>query len=147
MNISPSPTVFLGTVNDTELVIEAFTVILGREPNQEYIRDAIVNYPSVLATENGKVIGFAYCGFMSPDLLELANIAIHPQYQNFGLGSKILCRLEEEVAYKYDAIMLTNSTLYGETNGKRNASNFYLENGYTLVANTANTNLFWKSLR
>lgn len=133
-----------GTEIDAEKVSEAFQMFLGRPGDVSYIRNALDKYPSALAFKGGRLIGFAYCGFMSPDLIELANIALHPDARNAGFGSKILHFLEEEASKNYDAILLTNSDLY---EGKRNASNFYTRNRYRLVAGTDKTNLFWKDLR
>lgn len=132
---------------DWDIIINGFRVILGREPNAAYIREVTQKYPSVVALDRERLIGFAYCGFMSPDVLELANIALHAHYRNSGVGSQMLSRLEAEVSKNYNALMLTNSTLYGNVAGKREATNFYLKNGYKLVACTENTNLFWKDLR
>lgn len=130
--------------NDIELIEQAFQEFLGRVGNPAYIRDAVKDYPSALLFHNDDLIGFSYCGFMAPDVLEIANISLHPNWRGQGLGSRLLVFLENEVANKYDAVLLTNSDLYKD---KRNATNFYLANGYTLAAGTSQTNLFWKSLK
>lgn len=133
-----------GTESDATNVSEAFQMFLGRTGDISYIKNSLTKYPSALAFKNEKLIGFAYCGFMSPDLIELANIALHPQERNAGIGTKLLQFIEDEASKNYDAILLTNSELY---EGKRNASNFYTRNRYRLVAGTGQTNLFWKDLR
>lgn len=120
---------------------------LGREPNVPLITSALEEYPSVVALDaTGIIIGFAYCGYMSPDLVELMNIAVHADYRSTGLGTRLIMSLEGFLKDQYAAIMLTNSTLYKGDGKKRSASNFYLRNGYSLVASTAHTNLFWKEL-
>jgi ribosomal protein S18 acetylase RimI-like enzyme len=136
-------TIRAGTSNDAERVMEAFSLFLQRIGNPAYIHNSLSDYPSALAFAGEDLVGFAYCGFMAPDLIEIANIALHPDYRSSGLGSRLLDFLEKEASKTYSAIMLTNSDLYS---GKRNASNFYLRNGYRLLAGTGETNLFWKDL-
>lgn len=133
-----------GTSSDALDVCESFQLFLNRPGDITYIKNALEKYPSALAFSGDMLIGFAYCGFMSPDLIELANISLHPEARNSGVGTKLLQFLEEEAAQSYDAILLTNSDLY---EGKRNASNFYIRNRYRLVAGTGKTKLFWKDLR
>lgn len=139
MNIFIRP----GTIEDTDQVVEAFGVFLQRQGSSEYIRNALSKYPSAMAFYGDELVGFAYCGFMAPDLLELANISLHPDYRGLGIGTQLLEFLESEVAKNYSAIMLTNSKLYGNP---ISAENFYLDNGYTLLAGTEKTNLYWKNL-
>jgi len=143
---STSIVVRSGQPFDWDIIINGFKDILRREPNASYIREVTQKYPSVVVMDGERFIGFAYCGFMSPDVLELANIALHNDYRNSGIGSQMLQRLEAEASQNYKAVMLTNSTLYGNEAGKREATNFYLKNGYRLVACTDSTNLFWKDL-
>lgn len=129
--------------SDISTIEIAFREFLGRAANVAYITEAVKNYPSALIFHYDMLIGFSYCGFMAPDVLEIANIALHPQWRNSGIGSDLLAFLEAEIAKEYKAVLLTNSNLYA---GKRNAANFYLTNGYSLVAGTCETNLFWKNL-
>lgn len=133
-----------GNKNDAIDVLIAFELFLNRQGDKEYIEHALQSYPSALVFKDDALIGFAYCGYMAPDLLELANISLHPDTRNSGVGTQLLKFLEREVSKRYHAILLTNSDLYA---GKRNARNFYLKNGYRLIAGTGKTNLFWKDLR
>ena len=135
-----------GTINDIPDICRLFTEQLFREPNLPLIEDALRSYPSVVAYVGEKLVGFAYCGYMAPDLIELMNITIHSDYRSRGLGTEILEFLDAEAVKKYAAIMLTNSTLYSADGHKKPATNFYLRNGYELVASTGGTNMFWKLL-
>lgn len=144
--IPSSTAVRLGSLKDAGFIIARYEDILGRRPNAEYIRQALANYPSSVAYHQDVLVGFAYCGFMAPDVLELANISLHKDYRSSGVGTELLKILETEVSKEYKALLLTNSALYGETSGKRAATNFYLRNGYQLIAGTNSTNLFWKNL-
>lgn len=135
------------TTGDIPGIASLFTQQLNRVPNTTLIEDAVANYPSAVAVgTDGKTIGFAYCGYMAPDLLELMNITVHSEYRSSGLGTRILQHVEAKVFEERAALMLTNSALYTGDGEKRSASNFYLRNGYSIVASTGATNLFWKSV-
>lgn len=136
-----------GSVSDLSGIAELFREQLSREPNETLIVDALRSYPSVVVYCNDTLIAFAYCGYMAPDLLEIMNIAIHSGHRSTGLGSLMLDRLHSNIATDYSAVMLTNSVLYTEGSSKRAATNFYLRNGYSIVASTGATNMFWKSLK
>lgn len=135
-----------GEYSDIADIAHLFREQLFREPNDSLIVDALRAYPSVVAYAEDKLVGFAYCGYMAPDLLELMNITVHADHRAAGVGSLILSHLHSEVAKEYAAMMLTNSILYSADSNKRAATNFYLRNGYQLVASTGSTNMFWKLL-
>lgn len=135
-----------GEYTDIRDVLGLFSEQLFRDPDETLVFDALHSYPSVVAYHEGKLIGFAYCGYMAPDLLELMNITVHSDYRSTGVGTEILNALHIDVAKNYAAIMLTNSVLYSADGGKKAATNFYIRNGYQLVASTGATNMFWKLL-
>ena len=139
-------TVRSGNVEDLPGIESLFLNALHREPNSRLIADALNDYPSTVASHStGTIIGFAYCGYMSPDLLELMNITVHSDHRSTGVGTRTLNHIESSVFENYEAIMLTNSVAYKDDGTKRSASNFYLRNGYTLIASTGATNMFWKA--
>lgn len=135
-----------GEYSDISDIAELFREQLFREPNDSLIIDALRSYPSVVAYHENKLVGFAYCGYMAPDLLELMNITVHSDHRSAGIGTRILDELHTQVAKKYAALMLTNSTLYSADGSKKAATNFYIRNGYQLVASTGSTNMFWRLL-
>lgn len=139
-------TIRKGEYSDIADIARLFKEQLFRSPNESLIIDALRSYPSIVVHLEGELIGFAYCGYMAPDLLELMNITVHSDYRAAGVGSLILNHLHAEIAKDYSAIMLTNSVLYSTDSTKRAATNFYLRNGYQLVASTGSTNMFWKLL-
>lgn len=122
-----------------------FSTALHREPNRPLILEALRSYPSAVATrEDGEIVGFAYCGYMAPDMLELMNITVHANYRSSGIGTRMLRHVEKEVFQKYSAMMLTNSIAYEGDGRKRSASSFYLRNGYAVIASTGATTMYWK---
>jgi hypothetical protein len=46
---------------------------------------------------------------------------------------------------EYKAIMVTSGKVYEVDGEQRSSSSFYERNGYTVVASTGATDLFWKS--
>jgi ribosomal protein S18 acetylase RimI-like enzyme len=139
-------TIRKGSLDDMTDIFGLFKTQLLREPNGPLVDDALRSYPSAVAFQGQNLVGFAYCGYMAPDLLELMNITIHSDHRSVGLGTQILDFLHDEVVKQYAAIMLTNSLLYSTDGSKKPATNFYLRNGYQLVASTGSTNMFWKLL-
>ena len=139
-------TIRKGEYSDILDIAELFREQLFREPNDSLIIDALRSYPSVVSYHENKLIGFAYCGYMAPDLLELMNITVHADHRSSGVGTQLLDVLHSEVAKNYAAIMLTNSILYSADGIKKAATNFYLRSGYQLVASTGATDMFWKLL-
>ena len=134
------------TIEDFPAIVVFFEEELQRSANRTYIREALLNYPAGLAFDEDELIGFIYCGYMAPDVLELANIVIAEKYRSQGIGTELLKYTEKLIAVQAKAILLTNSSLYGNNKGKRNAENFYLSNGYTQINLTGETNLYWKNL-
>lgn len=135
-----------GKHSDIADIADLFREQLFREPNDSLIIDALRSYPSVVVYYENRIVGFAYCGYMAPDLLELMNITVHSDHRSTGVGTRILDELHNQVAKNYSALMLTNSILYSADDTKKPATNFYLRNGYQLVASTGSTNVFWKLL-
>jgi N-acetylglutamate synthase-like GNAT family acetyltransferase len=133
-----------GSVHDLPGIADLFKEQLGREPNLQLIEEALGSFPSAVAVSEGRVVAFAYCGYMAPDLVELMNITVHAGLRSSGVGTAMLQMVESLLAPETRAVMLTNSTLYSD--GKRPATEFYLRNGYALVASTGSTNMFWKEL-
>lgn len=144
--MNPNYLIRNGEYRDIADIAHLFKEQLFREPNDSLIVDALRAYPSVVSYYEDKLVGFAYCGYMAPDLLELMNITVHSDHRAAGVGSFMLSHLHSEVSKEYAAIMVTNSILYPANSNKRAATNFYLRNGYQLVASTGSTNMFWKLL-
>ncbi len=102
-------------------------------------------YPCVVALDNQEVIGLAVTTRFAPDILELANIYVRADLRNKNIGSFLLNFLEKQTKdTNYKAIILANSNLYENQEGKRSAENFYLRNGYQPSFQTADTKIFYK---
>lgn len=144
MSQPEATTVRPGSPEDLDGIAALFLDQLGRAPNVGLIEEALRTFPSAVAVSGEGAAGFAYCGYMAPDLVEIMNITVHAGLRSAGTGTAMLRLLEAQLADRTKAVMLTNSVLYEV--GKRPATSFYLRNGYTIVASTGATNMFWKDL-
>lgn len=135
------------TDRDTEAVCQLFEVQLRRRPNESLIEAALLDAPSALAFDEGRLVGFLYCGYMAPDVMEVMNILVADTARQSGIGTMMLRYIEQKMPPEISALMLANSTLYPEIQGgKLPATAFYLRNGYSIVAETEFTRIFWKKL-
>lgn len=135
------------TGEDTEQVCRLFEAQLLRPPNASLIKTALIEAPSALAFDGETLVGFLYCGFMAPDVVEVMNILVADDARQSGVGSMMLMSIERNMPSTVVALMLVNSMLYPDVKGgKLSATSFYLKNGYSVIAETGATRVFWKNL-
>lgn len=120
---------------------------LGREPNKKYISDCIATDVSMVAYMGDRLIGFLYCQEFSPDIIEIANLLISKNMQRLGVGARLVDSFEKAAIGKYNGVILLNSSLYdNDIDHFVSAAGFYLKCGYSLVAETRHTKIFYKEL-
>ena len=127
-------------------IISFFYNYTGRSLSIDRIKKSIEKYPSCIAYKDNNIIGFAYTNRFAPDILELYNIFIHPEYRDKGIGGMILDKIEKNTKKRYSAIILVNSILYNNSKNKKNAINFYINNGYSMIGETKSTKIYFKNL-
>ena len=66
-------------------------LMLHRTPEQ--VRRALGDF--LVAVEDSQVVGCGYIAYLSPDLVELRSLAVHPDLHGKGLGGKIVDALVE----------------------------------------------------
>jgi GNAT superfamily N-acetyltransferase len=82
-----------------------------------------------------------------PDVVEIDNLLVDPQWQRRGWGSALLRTLVEGCLGRYRALVSTNSDLHDPgRSGKRDATSFYRRHGFDVVATTPQTRVLWRSL-
>ena len=130
-------------IADIPAIEELYYPYSHRHINVPRVSDALVNYPSVTAWNDQKLVGFLYCFRFSPDILELANIYIDQQTRHAGLGSKMITFLRSHLSEQIKAIIAVNSDLHPVTDLKRRPDSFYFKNGFRLLASTNNSVVYW----
>lgn len=136
-----------GTEADAPAVCALLATQLLRDPDLNLVAQRLSDAPSALAFDGDALVGFAYCGAWAPDIMELLNILVADTHRSRGLGSRLLGVVEGEMPSGVRGILLENSDLHGTAlGGKRPATSFYLANGYSAIADTGATRVFWKGL-
>ncbi|WP_182201277.1 GNAT family N-acetyltransferase [Paraliobacillus salinarum] len=106
-------------------------------PLQVDYKDEIANYPVWVIKHNHQVVAGLIMTF-SENTATLSNIAIHPNFQNNGLGKKLLNFAEKEAANRgYEEMNLATHTLFRE-----NVS-FYQKQGWIQIDQN-DTRIFMK---
>ena len=137
--------------DDAYEIIRLYYSETGRVIRQPLEHD-LVDYPSVVATQNGKIVGFAYTLPFAPDILRLENLFVHSEHRNDGIGANLMHHLEhftKENYCEYKFMILDNSLRYPyfkENTPKRSAKNFYERIGYEVIMETADTTVLKKEL-
>lgn len=130
-----------------ETVLDLHRAILRRATlPTEYLRALIDQNPAFLAVVEAETVGFVYTRRFAPDILEVLNIVVAQDFRNHGVGAALLRAVEEAARPEFAAVILSNSRLHAGTPGKRDASAFYLRNGYRLLYSTGPSNIFMKDL-
>jgi len=117
-----------------------------RSCDPKWVAGHLRDYPSVVAHDGGRLVGFAYASQFAPDILEILNILVASDYRGKGIGSRLIRAIEESTAGCFGAILLVNSMLYTGPPDKRPATAFYRRLGYNCVLSTDSSNLFAKVL-
>lgn len=137
------------TEGDVEAICSLFERELLRAANIDSVTRAVSSLPSAVALDGEKLVGFCYLGEFAPDVFEVFNILVDSNYQSRGLGSAMLDRISlESQSEGASGLILSNSSAYGETlQGFRFADSFYRGNGFSLIAETPLTKVFYRDLR
>lgn len=110
------------------------------------LNERIIAYPAVVAHKNSELVGFAYCYDFAPDILELANIYVAENTRSNSIGTRLLQTVENAIENsQYVGLILSNSDGHRTEQPKRSASTFYLSNGYSEIASTDSTRIFYKN--
>lgn len=129
--------------DDIEELNALYRSYSGRDIAATRVREAIADYPSVAATRSGEIVGFCYCFRFAPDIIELANIFVSKQYRSGRLGSAMLTHLLQEIGEPIRGVIAVNSSLNEIREQKASPDSFYLRNGFSIIASTENSTIYW----
>lgn len=147
---SRSPKLLEPAVGDLTLALLEQAAALHESENQrpadrESLRYCIAGYPSAVAVDRGRVVGFAYTERLAPDLLLLNNLLVASDYRGRRLGAGLMEYLERSAAPAWASIFLSHSKLWPHP-PRRNPLEFYRKLGYREIWATANTTMMAKHL-
>lgn len=146
-NLDSTITLRAGEEEDAPLIKHLALTQLGRSPSLNLLSHLLDNYPSVLAFDEQYLCGFVFGMGMAPDIIELANLLVASDYQNQGLGTRLI-KSFEEACDVYQTIFVINSTLWtipGEE--KKSAVPLYTRLDYKELYSTSSTTILFKELR
>lgn len=128
---------------DVSCVFKQYT---HKDLNHITVKECIDNYPHILAYDNDNLIGFIYTNDFAPDILEIYNIFIHPDYRHQGIGTLMLQHMINNIKEKHQGIIIINSDLYDNDKGFVIAPPFYTRNNFDIIAKTDNTTVLYRDL-
>lgn len=111
----------------------------NRPADEAAIAASLATAPSVLAEEDGELVGFFYGRPFAPDIVEMQNMLIAASHRRRGLGRTMVARTEEElVGAGYRAAIGANSVLHPGASPERcmAARAFWLRMGWHIVLAT-----------
>ncbi|MDY7095180.1 MAG: GNAT family N-acetyltransferase [Acidobacteriota bacterium] len=116
-----------------------------RPAHRETLRRCIAEYPSAVAVDHGRVVGFVYSDRFAPDLLVLNNLLVAAAYRGQGVGARLLEYVEKTAGPPWRSILLSNSELWPHP-PRRSPLEFYRKRGYREIWTTQSTTVMVKDL-
>jgi ribosomal protein S18 acetylase RimI-like enzyme len=121
----------------------AVAALIRRENHRPADEDAIARSlsaaPSVIAEDEGEVVGFFYGRPFAPDIVEMQNMLVAERFRGRGLGRRMVDVTEDMLrAAGYRAAIGANSILHRGTSAERcmAARAFWLARGWRIALAT-----------
>ena len=109
--------------------------------------EGVDEFPAFAAFQGDELVGFITLTSFAPDIVELYNIYVAEGFRSKGLGFQFVNRIEDALRVNgYKGIISVNSDGYMVYGEKRDASDFYQRNGFSLITRTDVTRVFYKAL-
>lgn len=132
-------------LDDVESVAALHESQNERPADRSYIRRCVADFPSSLCLVDHRMVGFAYGRSFAPDILLLTNLLVDARHRGRGLGSWMLADIEQQAAFKWAYILLTNSELWHRPS-RQSPLPFYAKNGYSVLFQTDHTSVLIKRI-
>jgi GNAT superfamily N-acetyltransferase len=130
---------------DLDAIAALFERENERPPNREFIAACVEYYPSAVALQDGKALGFIYCQRFAPDILEIANLLVAGDSRGMGVGSGLLAKVETLADTEWASLILVHSLLYPHP-PRRSPAAFYGRHGFAAIHRTAASTVYAKAL-
>ncbi len=133
--------------DDLPAIGALFTGHTGRPADLDRIGSWVAAWPSVGASRDGALVGYALGRSFAPDIVELASLLVAPAERGHGLGPRLVVALEEQAAGRgLHAVVAVTSTGYEVLGENRSARPLYERLGYSLLLATPTTSVMGRSL-
>lgn len=132
--------------DDLPKIISLYNTYRPTGLSKQRMEKELEKHPNILAVNNLKIIGFAYCYGFAPDIVELANIFVEKQFRGKGLGKKMLELVCKKSSKKYCGIIAVNSLKHETFEEKIRPNNLYIRSGFNVVFETPSSTIFAKSI-
>ncbi len=112
----------ISKIEDSSFSVGAYSLIM--------LKSMIYSNSSftVVIEENNKIIGYGTAAKLNKNSMDIESIAILPDYQKKGYGTKLIDAIEDEIKNR------SCKTVILEVREKNeNAKNFYLNHGYKII--------------
>ena len=126
---------------------EIYVPYAGHGFPRDRVLSCLGTYPTVIAISDDEVVGFAYTLSFAPDIAELGNIYIRPDFRTSGLGGRLLGFIEERMTDPMRYLIAVNSKIRKTNYEKKDPTNFYLRSGFEILRNTGGSTVFWRDIR
>ena len=84
---------------------------------------------NIIAEEGGKIVGYIIAIPLDGESADIESIAVHPDFQRTGLGTKLMAMMEKEILKRgFSATILEVRDMNTE------AISFYKKHGYTIIS-------------
>jgi GNAT superfamily N-acetyltransferase len=110
-----------------------------RPADEAAIASSLASAPSVVAVDDGEVVGFFYGRPFAPDIAEMQNMLVAASHRRLGLGTAMVRRAEDDLrAAGYRAAIGANSVLHRGASPERcmAARSFWLRMGWRIALAT-----------
>ena len=134
------------TADDIDPIRALYTTYRPAGVKLDRLRAEHATCPGVVVMAGERLVGFAYCYSFAPDIYELANIFVHRDFRDAGLGRTLLERICERAAPTHNAIVAVNSLKAETTEPKRRPDGLYARGGFDVVLQTPHATVYAKSL-
>ncbi|MEM7598600.1 MAG: GNAT family N-acetyltransferase [Pseudomonadota bacterium] len=124
---------------------DMFEVYSGRPLHKEGILRSADSCPAWSVWDGDRALGFYYTLRFAQDVLKLTHIYVSPEARHQGVGSAMLQHVFDVMGPPYASVIAVNSALFQTREAKTDPEPFYTRHGFTTIAQTEHSKVFWKS--
>ena len=124
---------------------DMFESYSGRPLHKEGILRSAATCPAWSVWDRQGALGFYYTLRFAQDILKLTHIYVSRRARLQGVGSAIVQHVFDVMDPPYASVIAVNSALFKTHEPWADPEPFYTRNGFTTIAQTGHSKVFWKS--